>query len=438
MNAGRLTVKLAGFIGGKRVLILGFGKEGRSTYRVLKEAGGYSRLDVADSNPAVSSSVTSGITIIGDKYIDLLGDYDIVFKTPGIALPWNIPDTGCIISSQADIFIGEYSAQIIGVTGTKGKSTVSTLLYHTLTSAGRDTVLAGNIGIPVFDIAGKITPDTAIVVELSCHQLEYCGHSPSSAVLLNLFEDHLDHYGTFERYARAKANIYNHQNARDVLYTHLENLPVTICTDSKVLDVSTADLPFLSFEDIGGVRLRGWHNLLNAAFAYDICRDMGIEDEKFISALRSYKPLPHRLEFVGAKNGVDFYNDSISTTVESAISAVLSVPNAKTLILGGMDRGIDYTPLVDFLLGCELSTIIGMYASGRRIYDMFLARCGPSGAKRFIYADDLFNAVKIAQKHTLPGGACLLSPASASYGNFTNFEERGDIFKELVTTSEAF
>jgi UDP-N-acetylmuramoylalanine--D-glutamate ligase len=432
LNGDRFANRLAEFVGGKNVLVLGFGKEGRSTGRVLTDVGGYSRLDVADGSPAVSEYVPSGAAFISDGYMDALENYDIVIKSPGIVLPDFIKNLKCQITCQADIFLGEYSKQTIGITGTKGKSTVATLLHHTLETAGREVVLAGNIGIPVFDVAAQVTPETVAVVELSCHQLQHCSHSPSYAALLNLYEDHLDYYGTFCNYAKAKANIYSYQSERDVLYTHLKDLPITIKARSQVRDVLASDLPFSRFEDIGGVKLFGQHNLLNAAFVYKICRDIGVGDEAFISALRTYVPLRHRIEFIGSKNGVGYYDDSISTTAESTICAVQSVPNAKTLILGGVDRGIDYSGLVDFLIDSDLELIIGMYDSGKRIRDLFLLRCAETGGARFAYVDDLYQAAGIAQKNTPPGTACILSPAAASYGNFANFEERGDVFRKIL------
>lgn len=432
MSGERLLDRLARLTRGKRVLILGYGKEGRSTYRVLSDIGGCLLLDIADSNAAVSAFAPAGITIIGDGYFDALDNYDIVFKSPGIVLPGIVRNRSCRISSQTDVFLSEYSNQTIGVTGTKGKSTVVTMLHHILGASGYDSVLAGNIGTPVFDIATQITQETIVVAELSCHQLEYCEHSPASALLLNLYEDHLDHYGTFERYIKAKMNIYRYQRERDVLYTHLSNLPLTIQANSQVRDVNTEDLPFTRFEDIDGVKLRGQHNLLNVAFAYNVCFDIGVGADSFVRAIRSYTPLPHRLEFIGSKNGVDYYDDSISTTVESSICAVESVPNAKTLILGGMDRGIDYAPLVDFLIDSNLTLIIGMYVSGKRVHDMCLSRTTKPNSDRFIYADDLYKATRLAQELTRPGTACLLSPAAASYDDFTNFEERGNVFKQLL------
>ena len=437
-----LIDKLSTVIKDNRVLILGYGKEGQSTYRALSGIGGYRCLDIADSNPTVIDIAPDDAAFIGGNYPDALDNYDVVFKSPGIVLPDKILKKSCRIVSQTDIFISVYSRQTVGITGTKGKSTVTTLLHHTFKTNGLDTILAGNIGIPMFDVAVRIKPESIIVAELSCHQLEYCEHSPSTAVLLNLYEDHLDHYGTFERYIQAKKNIFRFQNEQDTLFTQNDYLFATSAAKSKIRLVSTTNLPFNKLEDIDNIKLRGEHNLLNAAFVNDICNEMGLDSIAFVKALRSYNPLPHRLEFIGNKNGVDYYDDSISTTVQSSISAVQSISNAGTLILGGMDRGIDYSALVDFLLNSNLNIVICMYESGKRIYEMFSARClRPSDEqsdnnleqlKHFVYVDDLKKAVEYAKKHTLPGTACILSPAAASYGDFTNFEERGDVYKNIL------
>ena len=196
----------------KKVLVLGLGREGRSSLRMIRKAGGYKELAVADQNPVeVKESGEEKIPVIsGTHYMDkeLLDSYDIVFKTPGIVLPEKIENYKCQFVSQTGLFISKFRSQIVGITGTKGKSTTSTLLYHVLKENGEDVVLAGNIGIPVFDIAEDITVGEVIVLELSCHQLEYITVSPHIAVLLNLYEEHLDHYGTMAAYVRAKQNIY--------------------------------------------------------------------------------------------------------------------------------------------------------------------------------------------------------------------------------------
>lgn len=418
---------LSDLISGKRVLLLGFGKEGQSTYKLIKELGLTARLAIADINPP--ENIHDAEIYSGEDYINHLDEYDVVFKSPGIVLP-DYRKYACKITSQTEVFLQAFNRQVIGVTGTKGKSTVCSLLYHLLHINSIPCIIAGNIGTPVFETVKHIKPDTIVILELSCHQLEFCEFSPALAVLLNIYEDHLDHYGTFENYVRAKKNIYLHQHPLDVLYCDKRVMPPRNESVSRTIIVDKEILPFKSLEEIETVKLRGANNLGNCAFVYSIAKSFGITDEEFIESLKSYIPLRHRLEPLGSKNGVDYYDDSISTTVESAVSAVESVPNASTIILGGMDRGIDYTALVNYLAKSKISNVICMYESGKRIYKM-LSKLKADNLT-LIYCEDLYKAADTAKKIAEPGTACILSPASASYGDFKNFEERGDVFKSLI------
>ncbi|MCR4567576.1 MAG: UDP-N-acetylmuramoyl-L-alanine--D-glutamate ligase [Pseudobutyrivibrio sp.] len=416
----------------KKVLILGFGREGQSSFRMVLSVGGYECLDIADAN-AVSSDLTATHNVItGAAYLDCLNDYDVVFKSPGIVLPKNISEYTCHITCQADLFLQVFGAQTIGITGTKGKSTTSSLLYHILKCCGKDVLFGGNIGLPIFDITEQIHPRTIVIFELSCHQLEYASYAPAKAILLNLYEDHLDHYGTVEKYWAAKQNIYRNQDYNDYLFCNPEFLPAPGECKAAVVRVKTGDLPFASFEDIPGVTLRGTHNLFNAAFVYDVCKRYDISDADFIEALKSFKTLAHRLEFIGQKDGIDYYDDSISTTVESAISAIKAIPNAGTILLGGMDRGIDYEPLVEFLPTTRLEHIILMYDSGKVILEKLQGTAQPEFMEKVHYIEELADACTFAKTNATKGTAVILSPASASYGVFKNFEQRGDFFKEQI------
>ncbi|MBE5912100.1 UDP-N-acetylmuramoyl-L-alanine--D-glutamate ligase [Pseudobutyrivibrio sp.] len=416
----------------KKVLILGYGREGQSSFRMVSAVGGYACLDIADAN-AVSSDLTSSHKVItGPTYLDCLNDYDVVFKSPGIVLPMDIKDYTCRITCQADLFLEVYGAQTIGITGTKGKSTTSSLLYHILKACGKDVLFGGNIGIPIFDITDQIHPRTIIVFELSCHQLEYAKFAPSKAILLNLYEDHLDHYGSVEKYWNAKKNIYRKQGYCDFLFCNPEFLPAPGDCKATVIKVKSQDLPFNSFEEVPGVTLRGNHNLLNTAFVYDVCRRYDISDEDFVAALATFKTLAHRLQFLGKLEDVDYYDDSISTTVESAISAVKAIPNAGTILLGGMDRGIDYDPLVEFLPTTRLEHIILMYDSGKVILEKLQATAPADFMSKVHYIEKLEDACAFAKSNATKGTAVILSPASASYGVFKNFEQRGDFFKQYV------
>lgn len=430
----------------KSVCILGFGREGKSTYRMLEKYCGCKAITICDLNSVdrTLNDLREDVEIVtGENYQDSLGSFDIVFKSPGIVLKKSPEELSCEVTSETQLFFSFFRGQIVGITGTKGKSTVSTLIYHILKESGRDCRLAGNIGIPVFDIVEYIAAETIIVCELSCHQLEYMTVSPHIAVMLNLYEEHLDHYGTMEKYAAAKKNIYLHQLKGDRLFCNYDILPEK--TEAAVFSVSNTDRKADFFVgnakltcNMGPVysipaekiKLLGVHNHYNIAMAYLVCSMFAVSDEEFDQALCSFNPLAHRLEFVAEINGVRWYDDSISTACATAIEALKSVPNPGTILVGGMDRGIDYTELIDFL-SCSDVNVICMEDSGRRIFDS-IRNSSFRAPERVRYTAHLDGAVKLAAEITSPGQSCVMSPAAASYGIFKNFEERGDAFKKLV------
>lgn len=416
----------------RRVLILGYGREGKSTLREIVNAGGYECVAISDQKE-VTDVLPEGVKrIYGSGYLECIDNYDVVFKSPGIVLPRNADEYKALITSEMDVFLECYRGRSIGVTGTKGKSTTSSLLAHILRRCGKSVLFAGNIGIPVFDIWDDVREDSVIVLEMSCHQLEYIKFAPRVSLLLNIYEDHLDHYGTREKYAAAKKNIYLKQRPGDILFTTKETAAECENLPPDVNFVDAGMMPFEDFSEVGS-KLKGAHNVLNAAFVYETVKLFGINQNEFIKALRSFEGLPHRLQLLGEADGVEYYDDSISTTVMSAISAVESVENAGIIILGGMERNLDYTELIEYLVKSRLDRIIFMYASGKRMYDMY----GKALKMHFrsphaVYCEDIKAAVKDAKENARKGTAVLLSPASASYDHFKNFEERGDVFKSLV------
>lgn len=451
----------------KKVLILGLGREGRSSLRMIRKAGGYKELAVADQNPVDTKESGEDIPVIsGEKYLEkeFLDSYDVVFKTPGIVLPEKVENYKCHFVSQTGLFIKKFRSQIVGITGTKGKSTTSTLLYHILKESGEDVVLAGNIGIPVFDIAEDITVGEVIVLELSCHQLEYLTVSPHIAVLLNLYEEHLDHYGTMAAYVKAKQNIYAWQDKEDLLFCNMEFLPgrevegagaesASVPCKGEVIsavlipegesptgrgDIEVAGNA-IRYRGSGlhipeqGISLIGQHNYFDIAVVYGLCKEFSLTDEQFLKGLCSYKTLPHRLQYLGIKNGIRFYDDSISTIGETTIQALESIKNAGSVLIGGMDRGVDYDQLEEYLAGSSVKHIILMEATGKRIYGEIKEHY-PTLFKsgRLCLVEHLKEAVELAEKLGEEGSACILSPAAASYGIFKNFEERGEVFKKYV------
>ncbi len=429
----------------KKIAILGFGREGLSTYRFIRSFFPQARLIIADKNPVTLDDRNVSV-FSGESYLDACKDCDLVMKAPGIPtfdMPkWILPKLSC----QTHLFLKHFGDKTVGVTGTKGKSTTSTLIYHILKESGKKALLVGNIGFPVFDSLNEIDGDTVVVYELSCHQLEHSPNSPKTAVLLNLHEEHLDHYGTLENYFNAKKNIFLHQNSGLFVYDYgNENIlgeelsqnkakKLTASTLHPQADIFSADgkIRFKNKEisfDTEKLPVKGTHNLGNIGVAYAVASSFGISDNDFISAVYSFKGLPHRLQFVGNFDGIDFYDDSISTIPATAIAGIKSLNNVGSIMLGGMERGIDYTPLCVFLKENPLPAIILMPDTGLRLYEMLCK----IGLKDICHVSKgLSDAVNLAKKYTPKGTACLFSPAAASYHQFKNFEERGNEFQQLI------
>mgnify|MGYP004456903475 FL=1 len=427
--------RLSDFFAGKRVLILGLGREGRSTLDILKKIP--CTIGIADRNLTVTDDIADYELYGGENYLDCLDKFDIIMKSPGIALLDKVSESvKSKITSQTDLLLRFCDNTIIGITGTKGKSTVSSLTCHLLKKCGKDAVLVGNIGIPPLERMGEFRDGTVIVCEMSCHQLEYVQASPQVAVLLNVFEEHLDHYVDFAAYRAAKENIYRFQTESDLLIINKELLgePVRaevitasltesadICLLGDELRLNGVNIPFSDIH----TNLLGRHNYYNIGIAMCAAAALGCRISDMLAALPDFYGLPHRLENVGTFDGVQYINDSISTCPSTAIAAVRSFDKVDTIIIGGMDRGIDYTELVDFLNSSDIEHIILLPDSGWRIEPQL------DKEKRDIHkASDLAEAVSYAKEVTKV--RCLLSPAAASYGFYKNFEERGEHFRRLV------
>ena len=429
----------------KKVLLLGFGREGRSLFRRLQKVGGWSTVGIADQNPI--NDAPEGVPLhIGETYQAAMLDYDIVFKSPGIVLQeeYKPEKLSCRVTSLTELFLSAYRNQCIGITGTKGKSTTSSLLYHVLKEAGMPVVLGGNIGIPTADLYEEIKPETLIVLEIGVHQLEYNHVSPHTAALLNLYEEHLDHYGTFEYYAYCKENIYRNQTEDDLLICGVPGLPAEGDCKAKILrlamDDEAADISLINdvlcygsdyLELPENMPLTGEHNRYNCAVVFAIARRIGISAEEILHGIETFEPLPHRLSPIGTYNGIIWYDDSISTACETCIQALNALPDTDTVLIGGMDRGISYTPLLEYLDKSPVPHIILMSDSGKRMEEeakSFSANL----QERLYYSADLEGAVALAKGLTAPGKICLLSPAAASYNAYKNFEKRGEHFQELA------
>lgn len=441
-----------------KVLILGFGREGKSTYNFIRKYLNDKLLYIADGNEKLLENnpelnLDKNITLIlGDRYLDNLSSFDLIIKSPGVNFKFlDYTSIEEKITSQIDLFLRHSICKTIGVTGTKGKSTTSSLIYHVLFNMGLKTVFAGNIGIPVFEKIDEVDKDTIFVMELSCHQLKFVKSSPNISILLNLYEEHLDLYKSYEDYIEAKLNIFKYQKEDDYkiwgldskdsikyfkddvnTYTYSTNETdkgVTIKEDGLYLNNKLVYLKNRSRNILGE------HNYINIAPVLIVADILHLDLEKVCDLVDSFKPLEHRLEYVGKYNGIDFYNDSISTIPMSTINCINAVDNAYTIIIGGLDRGIDYSELIDFLYeNNKIKVILCLKDTGYTIGDELINRiCN----KVVLKAEDMKDVVRLAYENTPYGKACMLSPAAASYNTYKNFEERGkDFKKEIVEVYE--
>lgn len=393
-------MKITEKLNGKRILIWGFGREGKATKEFI-----------------ASHCKDCKVEILEGSFEEIDFDaFDYIIKSPGIKCDLENKK----IISQTDLFLEEFRGQIIGITGTKGKSTTASMLYHVLVKCGIRAVLVGNIGLPCLNYYDEIDKKTVIVFEMSCHQLAHSKESPHIAVMLNLYEDHLDYYGTMENYLKAKLHILCYQKEGDLCLINKE-VPAPM-TKGRCIKINPLHLQH-SFD----MKLKGSHNQYNAEIVFLIAtKEYHLKEEDVRKAIAEFSGLSHRQEFIGMKNGVSYYDDSISTICESAIQAAESIPKVQTLLLGGMDRGINYQILVDYIKKKKDLKIICMYASGKHIFSML------SGRENTFLCDNLEQAVRIAKRETKQGFACVLSPAAASYDHFKNFEERGEIFRKFV------
>ncbi len=428
---------LAAYLRDKRILVLGFGREGKSTYSFLKNKLPGKRFAVADANK-IDLDDPDVTLLCGESYLDGLGDHDLVIKTPGIAFLNGEGRRGAEISCQADLFLRFCRCPVLGVTGSKGKTTTTTLAYKMLAASGADATLCGNMGIPVLDMI-DLPASAVAVMEMSSHQLEFCTASPDVAVITNIYEEHLDHYETgFDGYVGAKANITAHQDESGRFFydadSAVKDFPAFFKGRGRGEAVSGDTLPSSIAESLASNRsLIGEKAKTDAALAFRAASLLGADEAGAAEAVREFKAIEHRLEFFGNHGGIDWYDDAIATIPAAGEIAVRSVPNAATLIFGGLDRGIDYTEYIDFLASCALETLIGMPDTGYAIIDELQKR---GCKKRLIKAPDLGTAVDAAYAHTREGKAVVLSPAAASYNAFKNFEHKGNEFKRIVASAK--
>ncbi len=421
----------------KKVLILGFGREGRSTLAYIRKHLPEKVLTVADRNPiALEDKLVN--CICGEDYLDCVGDFDIVFKSPGIAFLDNVSYTDSTeITCQTDMFLRFCKPTVVGITGSKGKTTTSTLIYRMLKAGGLNTCLIGNIGVPVFEMADE-GDDLIAVIEMSSHQLEFTKASPHVAVLVNIYEEHLDHYKTgFKGYVEAKLNIAVHQGEGDFLIHNPQQELDGIVDWDKVIKgtgvpvtyTSVAESEFINELWKSSRHLLGEHNRHDIGYALAVARIFGVSDDAVREAIKGFEGIEHRMEYVGEISGITWYNDSIATIPTAVMGAVKAIGNVDTLLFGGLDRGIDYTDFIKELMESDIVNLVGLPETGHTIIEKLREK---GCKKNMVCAEDMASAVKICAELTRKKRSCLFSPAAASYNFYKNFEEKGRHYKSEI------
>ena len=382
---------------------------------------------------------------LGPHYLDALEDFKTVFRTPGLLYLepkiQKAKENGVEISSQTKLFFNRCGSPIIGVTGTKGKGTTATLIEEILKESGRRSYLGGNIGNPPIKFLDKLTKDDIVVLELSSFQLQDLEKSPHIAVVLDIKVDHLDVHQSEDEYIEAKRNIVKHQTKDDFAVINADyltsadfaslslgqtywfsrkksvDLGAFVSQNKIILRTENQEEEII---DIGGIQLRGEHNLENISAAITASYLAGADIESIKVAVRDFKGLEHRLEFVRVKDGVKFYNDSFSTTPQTTIAALKSFDEPIILLLGGSEKNADYQDLIKTIVQKKVKLIIPIGSTAKRI----VPEIGETKSMQ--------EALKIAKEKASSGDIVLLSPASASFDAFKNYKERGRIFKEEV------
>ncbi|OHA76518.1 MAG: UDP-N-acetylmuramoylalanine--D-glutamate ligase [Candidatus Wildermuthbacteria bacterium RIFCSPLOWO2_12_FULL_40_9] len=445
----------------KKILILGLGKEGVDTLMFLRKLFPGKILGVGDKDKNSKFKIKNLKLLrkvtwyLGRDYLKPLEQYDLIIKSPGIpvnnqALKQAFREGK--ITSQTELFLRHCPGKIIGITGTKGKGTTSSLIYKILKQGGKKVYLVGNIGKPALSLLFKAKPKDIFVYEMSSHQLMNLRTSPNIAVFLNIYPAHLDYYRDFQEYFQAKKNIFLHQKSNDVLiYNKDDQLLKEAVKKAKSKKISFSlksqsgdyrlrqDLVVYHGKKMfhtANYRLKGEFNLVNTMAAIIVGRILNVPLAKITNAVKNFKGMPYRLEFVGKYSGVDFYNDSLATIPQATIAAIEALGDRiGAIILGGFESGLDYSKLARVIAQRKIKNLILFPTTGGKIAKAVKKYFRFNKSKKainYFFVNDMKEAIKLSLENTEKGDICLLSPASPSFGVFKNYKERGDLFKKYI------
>jgi len=443
-------------LNGKRVLVVGLGKSGVASALFLKARG--ARVTVSDAKPQeqlgkdIPALLDQGIIVeTGGHGERTFQGQDLIVVSPGVPV-----DAPPLVQARAlgETVIGEielaaqfFPGKIVAITGSNGKTTTTTLTGEILAAGGLPTLVGGNIGTPAISLVERATPQSVAVLEVSSFQLETIQtFHPRIGVVLNITPDHLDRHHTFATYVDAKARIFENQKADDFAVLNADDLTCEgLATRTKAqvfwfsrkkevnhgAYVSKGRILFrkpgqaVEIMLASEIPLKGQHNVENALAAICTGALLGCAPEQIRDAVSSFKAVEHRLEYVATLRGIEFYNDSKATNVDATIKALESFPANIHLILGGKDKGSDYSEL-NHLLRERVKYVYTIGAAAEKIESQI------KPAAQIVHAVTLETAVKRAAEAAQPGDIVLLAPACASFDQFRNYEHRGKVFKDTV------
>jgi UDP-N-acetylmuramoylalanine--D-glutamate ligase len=443
-------------VNGKRVLVVGLGKSGVASALFLKSHG--ARVTVSDSKSEaelhehIPVLLDNGIAVETGGHGDrTFGQQDLIVISPGV--PVNSPaldparKLSISIIGEVELAARFLQGKLVAITGSNGKTTTTALAGDVIAAGGAKTLVGGNIGTPAISLVPESTRDTYTVLEISSFQLETIqAFHPQVAVVLNVTPDHLDRHGTFEIYWQAKRRIFENQAEDDFAVLNMDDpeagkmgqgLKSKLRWFSRKSEVDSGAFvrgDRIVYRDTNGDReimplsdmqLKGAHNVENVLAAVAVGTIVGVAPEQIREAVKNFKAVEHRLEYVATINGVEFYNDSKATNVDATIKALESFPNNIHIILGGKDKGSDYTVLVP-LLQSRVKHVYTIGAAAEKIESHI------RGAADIVKAGTIDVAVRKAMESASAGDIVLLAPACASFDQFTSYEHRGKVFKELV------
>jgi UDP-N-acetylmuramoylalanine--D-glutamate ligase len=444
---------------GKKVLVVGLGKSGLAAALFLRRRGAHVTVSDVRSAEALAKDIPAlldeGIMVeTGGHGLLTFRRQDLIVVSPGV--PLNTPELAQVKSFGLPV-IGELElaarflkGKALAITGSNGKTTTTALVGEILEKAGMPTLVGGNIGVPVIALIDQSTDETWSVLEVSSFQLESTQRfHPSIAVILNITPDHLDRHGTFENYALAKERIFAAQDEHDALILNADNARAAQAAarsfakvyffsvehsvhrgawveDGSVVFRPGKDKPLEKVMPLSGIPLKGAHNVENVLAAVCASRLAGATVEQIRSGVEGFKAVEHRLEYVATINGVEFYNDSKATNVDATAKAIAAFSTGVHLILGGKDKNSDYTQLAP-LLRSHVQAVYTIGSAAGKIESQL------RGMVTILSCETLDNAVSAAASAARPREIVLLAPACSSFDQFENYEQRGRVFKELVS-----